>query len=241
MGVMISAEKTILICRCTGHGLLEKSGEVLSLAASAQAAAVEDLCQAAMENDPVLKEIASADAPVIYACHPRAVKALFEFAGCPLPATARLINLRTHPRTPALPPSGTPPAPAWYPVLDMARCTGCGQCLEFCLFGVYEKDAQGTLRVANPQNCKNNCPACARICPAAAIIFPKAGESPINGAEISDEEALKANIKINVDELLGGDVYAALNARRQKRRALLNRKKVEQALAERDQCSEKSA
>jgi ferredoxin len=94
--------------------------------------------------------------------------------------------------------------------------------------------------VANPQSCKNNCPACARICPAAAIIFPKVGESPINGAEISDEEMLKANIRVNVDEILGNDVYAALNARKQKRQSLLNQKKVEQALAERKKCAEKN-
>ena len=92
--------------------------------------------------------------------------------------------------------------------------------------------------MANPQSCKNNCPACARICPEAAIIFPKVGESPINGAEISDEDELKTNIKVNVDEILGDDVYATLNARKQKRRSLLNRKKIEQALAERNKCSE---
>jgi ferredoxin len=91
--------------------------------------------------------------------------------------------------------------------------------------------------VANPSSCKNNCPACARICPETAIIFPKSGESPINGDVISDEEERKANVKVNVDEILGDDVYAALDARRKKRRALLNRKRIEKALAERRKCS----
>jgi NAD-dependent dihydropyrimidine dehydrogenase PreA subunit len=210
---------------------------------SGQAVSVSDLCKAAAEKDPILGEIAAAESPVIYACHPRAVRALFAFAGSPLPSNAEIINLRTstppHSHTPTL-PHPPPPDPAWFPVIDAARCTNCGQCFEFCLFGVYEKDADGKVRVVNPQSCKNNCPACARICPAAAIIFPKVGESPINGAEISDEEMLKANIKVNVDEILGGDVYAALNARKQKRKSLLNQKKVEQALAERKKCAEKN-
>ena len=93
--------------------------------------------------------------------------------------------------------------------------------------------------MTSPGSCKNNCPACARICSETAIIFPKVGESPINGAEVLDETERKANIKINVDEILGNDVYAALNARKNKRRSLLNQKKIEQALEERRMCSEK--
>jgi NAD-dependent dihydropyrimidine dehydrogenase PreA subunit len=230
----MSANKSILICQCAERGLLN-----LGNVDEASGLVAPDLCCAAQENDPILKDIAASEHPVIYACHPRAVRALFAFAGHPLPENTEFINLRTstptHPHTHTLPPD-----PAWFPVIDGDRCTNCGQCFEFCLFGVYEKDAGGKVRVVNPQSCKNNCPACARICPVAAIIFPKVGESPINGAEISDEEMLKANIKVNVDEILGGDVYAALNARKQKRKSLLNQKKVEQALAERKKCAEKN-
>ncbi len=93
--------------------------------------------------------------------------------------------------------------------------------------------------VAHPESCKNNCPACARICPETAIIFPKVGESPINGAAISDEDDRQANIRVNLAEILGDDVYATLHARKQKRRSLLNQKKIEKALAERKKCSEK--
>jgi NAD-dependent dihydropyrimidine dehydrogenase PreA subunit len=194
---------------------------------------VDDLCKAAAEKDPILRKGFSE----VHACHPRAVRALFDFAGHPLPAEVELHNHR-------LPYSNTPTLlhssgeAAWYPVIDYDRCTNCGQCHEFCLFGVYEKEDDGKVTVANPASCKNNCPACARICPEAAIIFPKVGESPINGAEISDEDKLKANIKVNVDELLGDDVYAALNARKQKRRSLLNQKKIEKAMDERRKCSE---
>jgi NAD-dependent dihydropyrimidine dehydrogenase PreA subunit len=233
---VIQENKTILICTCAERGLLQESEEVARLIASGQAAAVLDLCEEVKSRNPVLKDIASADQPVAYACHPRAVKALFEYAGHPLPESAEFINLRD----PSIQPSGNPSLqspPAWYPVIDRDRCTNCGQCFEFCLFGVYEKDEEGRVIVAKPESCKNNCPACARICPEAAIIFPKTAERPINGAEVTDDEALKANIQVNVDEILGDDVYAALNARKQKRRSLLNKKKVAQALAERKKCS----
>jgi NAD-dependent dihydropyrimidine dehydrogenase PreA subunit len=230
----MSANKTILICQCAERGLLDLTG-----IDEAAGLVVPDLCQAAQEKAQEFETLAAAEHPVIYACHPRAVKALFEFAGHPLPEHTEFINLRT-PEPPRSHTSQIPNAvPAWFPLMDGDRCTNCGQCFEFCLFGVYEKDAKGRVRVANPQNCKNNCPACARICPAAAIIFPKVGESPINGAEIFDEDAVKANIKLNVDEILGDDIYVALNARKQKRQLLLNRKKVELALAERKNCSEK--
>jgi NAD-dependent dihydropyrimidine dehydrogenase PreA subunit len=245
----MSANKSILICQCFARGLLSKSADADGVVASGRAAVVPDLCKAAAEKDPVLGEIAAAEKPLIYACHPRAVRALFAFAGTPLPENAQLINLRSpltqsssHPFFhPSALPSDSPSDSAWYPVIDYDRCTHCGQCFEFCLFGVYAKNPDGKICVTQPHSCKNNCPACARICPGAAIIFPKVGESPINGAEISDEDELKANIKINVDEILGGDVYAALNARKQKRRSLLNQKKIEQALAERKNCSEGNA
>lgn len=66
----------------------------------------------------------------------------------------------------------------WYPIHDKSRCTECGHCLQFCLFGVYEPDAAGKVRVANPDNCKTGCPACARICPRSAIMFPLYSKDP---------------------------------------------------------------
>jgi len=238
----MSDNKSILICQCAERGLVNvdviasADSNLSSLVAPAECTVVPDLCRAAAEKDPLLERGFSA----IHACHPRAVRALFEFSGNPLPESVKLINHRAstppHPHTPTLQTN-----PAWYPVLDYDRCTNCGQCFDFCLFGVYEKDRAGRVVVTHPESCKNNCPACARICPETAIIFPKVGESPINGAEITDEDELKANVKINVDEILGDDVYAALNARKQKRRSLLNQKKIEKALAERKKCSEKKS
>ena len=194
---------------------------------------VDDLCRAAAERDPRL----AGPFAEVHACRPRAVRALFAFAGGPLPESTNVVD---HRRDEAV-PGAAEAAPAWYPVIDLDRCSNCGQCHEFCLFGVYEKDADGRVRVSNPESCKNNCPACARICPEAAIIFPKVAEAPIDGSEIRDEDAVRSNIKVNVDEMLGDDVYAALRARKKKRRSLLNRKKIEKALAERRRCSEDEA
>ncbi len=72
----------------------------------------------------------------------------------------------------------------WYPVIDFDRCTHCYECVEFCLFGVYEVDPAEEVHAAVPDNCKPGCPACSRVCPAAALIFPRyGGRGPIAGAD----------------------------------------------------------
>ncbi|HRU05512.1 MAG TPA: hypothetical protein P5137_07025 [Candidatus Brocadiia bacterium] len=65
-----------------------------------------------------------------------------------------------------------PVPPRWYPVIDHGTCRRCGQCADFCLFGVYTLGDDRSVRVDQPDNCKNGCPACARVCPAGAIMFP---------------------------------------------------------------------
>lgn len=231
----MSGNKAILVCQCAERRLLKQEA-LDALGQQSGVVVIPDLCRAAAAKDPVLE----AEFKEIHACHARAVRALFDFAGHPLSEAVKIHNHRDpsvrQPDNPSIQSD-----PAWYPVIDYDRCTSCGQCHDFCLFDVYEKDEKGRVTVANPGRCKNNCPACARICPETAIVFPKVGESPINGAEITDEGEQKANVKINVDEILGDDVYAALNARKQKRRSLLNQKKIEQALAERKKCSEGNA
>ena len=73
-------------------------------------------------------------------------------------------------------------ADRWYPVVDGSRCANCKQCLQFCLFGVYELDEGGKVFVRNPDNCKPGCPACSRICPRGAIMFPLHEDAAIAGA-----------------------------------------------------------
>ncbi|MGC9319054.1 MAG: ATP-binding protein, partial [Armatimonadota bacterium] len=70
----------------------------------------------------------------------------------------------------------------WYPVIDRSRCTSCGHCLQFCLFGVYERDGAGQIVATSPDACKPGCPACARVCPQGAIMFPLCDEPAIAGA-----------------------------------------------------------
>lgn len=99
----------------------------------------------------------------------------------------------------------------WYPVIDYDRCANCGQCLDFCLFGVYDRSADGRVEVRRPENCKTYCPACARVCPELAIIFPRYEAGPIAGGEVreGDREALR----VDLGSLAARDVYAALKAR----------------------------
>ena len=179
---------------------------------------------------------------VVIACRERAVRALFEFAGCPLPAEAQIINARDADPEEVVatireklgmdriwgqtPISNSPYGqaeigvspllddwPPWYPVIDSARCVQCRKCLGFCLFGVYAMEGD-KVRVANPRACKNNCPACARVCPQLAIIFPKCKDSPINGAAIREQDLARKDLKVDVEAIArSGDLYAELRKR----------------------------
>ena len=74
-----------------------------------------------------------------------------------------------------------PVSQRWYPVLDYSRCAACKQCFGFCLFGVYSVE-HGRVVATQPDNCKNGCPACARVCPEGAIIFPHCDDPAIAGS-----------------------------------------------------------
>jgi NAD-dependent dihydropyrimidine dehydrogenase PreA subunit len=197
---------------------------------------VEDLCGLAAAHDPRLRDWALQEGLAIVACYERAVRAMFQAGGATLREDAAIVNLRAssagsalarlglsaeavphgsaQPRE-AVPSVPVPPSPAapvgagqwmpWFPVIDVDRCVGCRQCLSFCLFGVYAL-VDGKVRVAKPQSCKTNCPACARVCPELAIIFPKYSDSPINGDEVRPEHLARKDVKINVKELAKGDL-----------------------------------
>ena len=47
-------------------------------------------------QDPRLAELAAGPLRMA-ACYPRAVRGLFEAAGCPLPESAQILNMRTDP------------------------------------------------------------------------------------------------------------------------------------------------
>lgn len=73
--------------------------------------------------------------------------------------------------------------PRWYPVIDADRCTDCFECVNFCLFGVFDLDTASRIFVAQPDACRPGCPACARVCPAGAIVFPLYADAIIAGAD----------------------------------------------------------
>jgi len=105
-------------------------------------------------------------------------------------------------------------ARSWFPVIDYSKCTNCGACMDFCLFGVYEKREDRSIEVKTPLNCKDNCPACARICPHNAIIFPKYDKAPING-DMDDYKNDKPH-KTPIFAMSGDELYKALSKRNNK-------------------------
>lgn len=244
----------ILYCNCSHSAVVPADVKRTVLAAlSASGAAVvtvADLCGMAAQRDPTLGRFAAAADLTIIACHPRAVRWLFHAAGAPLPGRGiGFLNMRTQtaaeiiaclPKTPGTGKALPELAPEkdewipWFPVIDYSRCRNCKQCLSFCLFGVYEKGQDSNVVVANPRNCKTNCPACARICPEVAIMFPKYADAPINGAEITDETMERAKVKVNMEKVLGNDVYATLAKRRKHAgKSILKRRDSDKVTGER--------
>jgi len=199
-----------------------------------------DLCQLAARKDPLLQKISdAADGIRIAACYPRAVKWLLEAAGVELnDKQVEYLNMRQATTAETIdflcnkdknhkgisPPLDTDTGEKlrqidkdndwipWFPVIDYDRCLNCKQCLNFCLFGTYGLSADGRVVVQNPEKCKTNCPACARLCPQTAIIFPKYSDAPINGDEVNDDSR-QQSAPVDVSQELGDDVYAALKQR----------------------------
>lgn len=213
---------------------------------------VADLCELAARRDPLLARLAGSDGLQIIACYPRAVRWLFAYAGTPLAEDAVIHNMRAQSAQEILTHSalrehtgGTPeaaqesPQPArptfpdtpaggwiaWYPVIDYDRCQDCKQCLEFCLFGTYAVADDGKVRVAAPEACKLNCPACARVCPASAIVFPKFAEGgPIAGDDGVLTEPAEDGIRADFKRLSKGDVMDLLRKRAARARDAAGRK-----------------
>ncbi|MBU0638695.1 MAG: hypothetical protein KKB50_07515 [Planctomycetes bacterium] len=241
--------RRILYCDCARAAVLppQVKREVLEQLKTAGVAfeAVSDLCELAARRDARLARIAGAEQVRIAACYPRAVRWLFHAAGAPLDgADVAVYNMRQQsaaevtdgllrdaPAAPVGEPAPDLDGPRaggwlpWFPVIDYERCANCKQCLSFCLFGVYALDADGRVRVAQPQQCKTGCPACARVCPSLAIIFPKYDKRPVNGDVLRAEDLSREPVQVDVAKLLGGDACAALQARSRetKRRFALDR------------------
>lgn len=125
----------------------------------------------------------------------------------------------------------------WFPVIDYDRCTNCMQCLSFCLFGVYDVDAEKQIDVKHPERCKTNCPACSRVCPEVAILFPKYKNGPINGDVVQDADLAREKMKTDISSLLGGDIYSMLRQRSTHATSRFSKERDEnRALKERQKC-----
>ncbi len=252
----------VLFCNCSHKAIVPDAVRVPVLAALAAAddielTAVPDLCAWAAARDPRLTELAAAGDLAIVACYPRAVRWLLHAAGVTYdPSRVRMLNMRTSSAEEVLrgvlgdcqPKRDAASAPdmsvsgswvPWFPVIDYDRCRACKQCLSFCPFGVYEAADDGRVVVAHPRNCKNNCPACARICPDVAILFPKLGDAPINGADVREEDVQRCRAVLDEQarNVAEGDIHGVLERRKLKAAyRKMERLAREQAERERTAC-----
>ncbi|MFI3291610.1 MAG: ferredoxin family protein [Opitutales bacterium] len=182
----------VVLCRCKSRKLVQFPENIDDdLKAFDEVVYIDDLCSSVLENPEKLREICDSET-VVLACHKRAVNALldyakagkvkevFDFRSGDISAFNSYLN--------ALPKgefSSTEireSSNAWYPCVDYDLCVNCLKCMDFCVFGVYAK-VDGKLKVVAPNNCKDNCPACARVCPKSAVIFPKCPDLKISGKQ----------------------------------------------------------
>jgi NAD-dependent dihydropyrimidine dehydrogenase PreA subunit len=246
----------IIFCNCRGERISRE--RLFSLEKSLQSYSTEfiklsDLCGISVLNKNKLPEIFNgAEKVLIIGCHSRSIKLMLEQADdnisvdsfqyinfLELTDEEILLKASEFSETDSLGSSfkeiSVPEEwPSWYPVIDYSRCSNCGQCADFCLFGVYEK-GENKISVINPQQCKNNCPACARICPQTAIVFPKYKiGGAIGGSEDIDEISEQKRQTSDISLFLEGDIYNALEQRKHKRKSIISDEAMKKALGERD-------
>lgn len=242
--------KHILICNCKGerinsdllHSAVDCAGKL-----DAEVTIVNDLCGVAQENREEIAGILSKSERdyLILGCYRRTMDLLLEKV-----QGGQLVNLVETSEEDVLrklsefAPAGQKGTlkevnqvsdwPSWYPIIDYSRCTSCGQCADFCLFGVYEK-TDARISVVNPKGCKTNCPACARICPSAAIIFPKyKNGGAVGGSDLVDEAGEHRRQLQDIENLLGSNIYEALQNRKAKRQSIIREEAMKRAYDERD-------
>jgi len=215
---------------------------------------VSDLCGlCATKNEDIKNLMSSSEEILVIACRPRTVKLLLNSAGFDSKSPKmHFYNFLDHDLNHLLEEiknfgiqgnnlhfteeiKSNPEWPAWYPLIDYSRCSSCGQCADFCLFGVYEKK-NNMVVVVNPEGCKTNCPACARICPKTAIVFPKyeLGGAIAGDESIDETEELKRQQK-DIDVILGSEIYQALEKRKLKRQSIIRNQAMQEAIKERVQ------
>jgi len=248
--------KKIVFCNC-GVNLIDKDrlkgiSDYLSQA-ELPFAKISDLCFYSVDRKSELKNLfIDSDEVLIIACYPRAVKLLLDNCGIDHPSLKfEFLNFRelsddqifiridsffeeNDKNGEYSEFTNNTEWPSWFPIIDYSRCNTCGQCADFCLFGVYEKQNNKVV-VVNPKGCKNNCPACGRICPQTAIVFPKyEHKGAIAGADEFDEMAEHQRQIQDIETILGSNIYKALEMRKAKRQSIIRSVTMKQAIAERE-------
>lgn len=251
-------DKQIIYCKCKG-----KLSEEYPLGAIEQHLyennlsfyRVEDLCGIVANQKKELQAMITPEKEtVVIACNPRTLNLLLTYAGVDIEShTIHFVNHRKEELSSIKSKINTHAQgvnkdhglkeiksdetwSSWYPLVDYERCTDCGQCADFCLFGVYEKDENGKVEVVNPHGCKDLCPACARICPATALVFPKFPEGgAISGEDNIDEGMEKKRLEEDLQKITGDDIYKTLENRKRKRQSIIKKQAMDKAQAEKDE------
>ena len=253
---MLIMNKKVVFCNCGAKLIsVDRLEEITGYLQRSELPFVKisDLCGSAVDKKGEILELFSLNEEIlIIACYPRGVNLLLENCGIdPKSLSLEYLNFRElsndqifsgiisfFSRTASEKTSSEIISscewPPWYPIIDHSRCNACGQCADFCLFGVYEK-IDNKVVVVNPKGCKYNCPACARICPQIAIVFPKyEHDGAIAGSETIDEIAEQQRQNQDIDSILGGNIYKALEMRKAKRQSIIRSTAMQQAIVERE-------
>lgn len=248
--------RKILFCNCGGKIIDEaRKNEIAEFLKDSTANVIQlsDLCGLSVtEKERTREQLSEAEELLIIACYPRTIHLLLKDIGIDTHAiSTRILNFRELDneaifKAVQLSIKDSDHSSSfetlttddewisWYPIIDDERCTNCGQCANFCLFGVYEYTDQ-KVKVVYPQGCKNNCPACARICPHTAIIFPKYMQGgAISGSDVIDETAEHQRQMQDVASILGSDIYSALEQRKIKRQSIIRNEEMKKAIDERE-------
>jgi len=224
------ADQPVLFCRCANTDIIpdKVKSKVYDALVDAGIAFEEtaDLCGLSVDNPSLLQKLSEKENLKIVACFGRTVRWLFHAGGATFPNDAEVLNMReeqaeqiiqnlvnTAQKGAKQQLSCKDDWIPWFPIIDYDRCQGCGQCKDFCLFKVFETDEDDEVLVKNPKNCKNRCPACARLCPEAAIIFPKYESAPINGSDEIPAQHEQVS-QVDLKSLLQGDLYEMLKSRK---------------------------